>query len=80
MLQTILQKILRRPEVQNVTGLSCSSIYERMADGTFPKPIPLGGRAVGWLEAEIIDWQNERKAERDNKRRQSRGQRRHQAK
>jgi prophage regulatory protein len=63
-----LQKILRRPEVERVTGLPCSSIYEQMAAGTFPKPIPLGGgRAVGWLEAEIIDWQKKRIADRDCK-------------
>lgn len=60
-----MQKILRRPDVESATGLKCSSIYERMAAKTFPRPIPLGGRAVGWIEAEIIDWQNKRKAERD---------------
>lgn len=62
-----LQRTLRRPEVESVTGLKCSSIYERMAAKTFPRPIPLGGRAVGWLESEIIDWQNKRKTERDKR-------------
>jgi predicted DNA-binding transcriptional regulator AlpA len=37
-----------------------------MAKGTFPKPIKLEGKAVGWLEPEIIAWQKKRKAERDN--------------
>ena len=32
---------------------------------TFPKPIPLGEKAVGWLEDEIIQWQKDRIAERD---------------
>jgi prophage regulatory protein len=27
-----------------------------MAQGTFPKPVSLGGRAVGWLEAEVQQW------------------------
>jgi prophage regulatory protein len=36
--------------------LSRSTIYLRIAQGTFPKPVGLGGRAVGWLEAEIQEW------------------------
>jgi prophage regulatory protein len=63
-----LQKILRRPEVECATGLPRSSIYERMAAGKFPKAVPLGGRSVGWIEAEIIAWQEQRVAERDRKR------------
>ncbi len=63
-----MQKFLRRPEVEQVTGLPRSSIYERIAAGRFPKPIPLDGRAVGWLEPEIIEWQKQRIAERDQKR------------
>ena len=49
-------RIMRLPEVKAITGLSRSTIYFRMALGTFPKQIPLGGRAVGWLEAEIQNW------------------------
>jgi prophage regulatory protein len=63
----IAAKFLRRPEVEKITGLPRSSIYERMAEGTFPKPIPLGGRSVAWIEAEIIDWQKKRVAERERK-------------
>ena len=48
--------ILRLPEVKRTTGLSSSTIYLRIAEGTFPKPVSLGGRAVGWLEAEIQEW------------------------
>jgi prophage regulatory protein len=49
--------ILRRPQVQSRTGLSRSSIYKRMGDGSFPKPVSLGGdRAVGWIESHIDDW------------------------
>ncbi len=48
--------ILRLPQVKRQTGLSRSSIYERMGKGSFPKPISLGTRAVGWLESEIEDW------------------------
>ncbi len=48
--------ILRLPEVKRSTGLSRSTIYLRIAEGCFPKPVSLGGRAVGWLEAEVQDW------------------------
>ena len=48
--------VLRLPAVKSRTGLSRSSIYIRIADGTFPKPIALGVRAVGWLENEIDEW------------------------
>lgn len=47
-------KFLKLPEVRIRTGKSRSSIYKDVNDGTFPKPIKLGGpRAVGWIEAEI---------------------------
>ena len=48
--------ILRLPAVKSRTGLSRSTIYLRITDGTFPKPVNLGRRAVGWVEAEIQDW------------------------
>lgn len=50
--------------VQERTGLSRSTIYAMMAAGSFPKPIPLGLRAVGWAESEIAAWLESRKAER----------------
>ena len=48
--------ILRRRVVEARTGLSRSTIYLRMAQGTFPKSIPLGPRAIGWLESEVEAW------------------------
>ncbi|WP_019594112.1 AlpA family transcriptional regulator [Thioalkalivibrio sp. ALM2T] len=48
--------ILRLPTVKARTGLSRSTIYLRISQGSFPKPITLGGRAVGWIEAEVNDW------------------------
>ena len=48
--------ILRLSDVKSRTGLSRSTIYARMAEGAFPTTISLGGRAVGWVEAEINDW------------------------
>ena len=57
--------ILRRRAVEARTGLSRSSIYEAIAVGTFPKPIRLGPRAVGWLSSEVDDWLQGRIAARD---------------
>lgn len=48
--------ILRRNQVQARTGLSRSTIYLYMKSGLFPKPVSLGARAVGWVEAEVSDW------------------------
>ena len=52
----MMHTILRLPDVKRSTGLSRSTIYLRIAQGTFPKPVSLGGRAVGWLEAEVQQW------------------------
>jgi prophage regulatory protein len=48
--------ILRRKQVESRTGLSRSSIYAMMAKNKFPKPVSLGGRAVGWIEIQIDQW------------------------
>lgn len=50
----MFRRILRFPEVSHITGLPRSSIYQRMADGKFPKSVPLGGRLVGW-PSDVID-------------------------
>jgi len=49
-------RLLRRRQVETLTGLKRSTIYEGMARGHFPKPIHLGPRSVGWLANEIEDW------------------------
>jgi prophage regulatory protein len=48
--------ILRRPEVEARTGLSRSTIYAWMKVGTFPKPVKLGARLVGWIDSDIEAW------------------------
>ncbi len=59
--------ILRLPDVKHRTGLSRSSIYLRVSQNAFPKPISLGGQAVGWVENEIEDWLSQRIEERQRK-------------
>jgi prophage regulatory protein len=58
-------KVLRLPAVTAKTGRRKQAIYEDMAAGTFPRPIKLSAKAVGWLEHEIDAWIKERIAERD---------------
>lgn len=55
-----MQTILRRNDVERLTGLPRSTIYDRISKGTFPRPIKLSERSVGWLEDEIKQWQAER--------------------
>ena len=62
-----LDKFLRIAGVIAATGLGRATIYELMAEGKFPRPVKLmvGSKAVGWLESEIVEWQEARIAERD---------------
>lgn len=48
--------MLRRPHVEQRTGLSRSTIYLYIKMGEFPKPYRLGMKTVGWLESEINEW------------------------
>lgn len=48
--------ILRLNSVIEITGLSRSSIYNYIKAGTFPRPLKLGLRAVGWLASEVFEW------------------------
>ncbi|HLQ12538.1 MAG TPA: AlpA family phage regulatory protein [Steroidobacteraceae bacterium] len=50
---TTMQTILRLPSVEAETGLSCATIYRRVAEGLWPKPVSLGARAVGWPAREV---------------------------
>ncbi len=53
-------RILRRAEVQRITGLSATTIWRRERDGAFPKRRRLGPRAVGWLASEVLAWAESR--------------------
>ena len=49
-------RLLRRVEVENRCGLATSTIYRKMSEGTFPKPVKVGPKAVRWWESEIDQW------------------------
>lgn len=59
-------RIIKLKEVMECTGLGRSSIYKQISDGTFPKNVSLGYRAVGWVDSEVDEWILEKIAERDN--------------
>ncbi|BDI61810.1 helix-turn-helix transcriptional regulator [Qipengyuania nanhaisediminis] len=57
--------IYRERDLKAVTNTSRKFREDAMKAGTFPKPVPLGPKARGWLVSEIEDWIEERKAARD---------------
>lgn len=65
--------ILRLPELKLRIGVKRSSIYGKLDpkckqfDPSFPKPVRLGGRSIGWVDFEISQWLEARVAERDAK-------------
>ncbi len=48
--------LLRLPAVRQRIGLSTATIYRRIAEGTFPRPLKVGAQSVAWIEAEIQQW------------------------
>ena len=66
-------EILRLPAVTSRTGLSKSTIYKRISEGSFPAPISLGDRAVGWIDSAVDGWVQERIDDSRKAQRSSRG-------
>ena len=52
----MIDKLLRRRQVEEVTGLSRSSIYRLMRNGEFPVPVRVGPAAVRWKASDISAW------------------------
>jgi prophage regulatory protein len=60
-------EIIRLREFQRRIGLARSTVYQRLAsDPSFPRPLSLGGRSVGWLVAEVEDWLQSQAARRQS--------------
>jgi prophage regulatory protein len=49
-------RLLRRAEVERLTGLSRSTLYSWMKEGRFPQPVRLGARIVAWRESDVTEW------------------------
>lgn len=50
------ERMLRLPEVKSRTGMSRSTIYNRIRDQAFPSPVNLGGNISAWRETEVDGW------------------------
>jgi len=57
--------VLKKPTVLNRVGMSAPTLWRRVKDKSFPQPISLGGRSVGWLESEVNEWIKARAALRN---------------
>lgn len=55
----------RLPSVLRRTGLGRSSVYVAIGEGTFPRPVKISPRAIGFLTCEIDAWIEQRVADRD---------------
>lgn len=55
-------RIMRRIEVEQLVGLKRSQLYLLMAQGSFPKPVRLSERAVGWRARDVATWLSSREA------------------
>ena len=55
-----IPQLLRLPAVLQVTGLARSTVYRMVADHTFPAPVRLAKRAIGWRHDDVRQWTIER--------------------
>jgi prophage regulatory protein len=57
-----IQKHYRRREVEALTGLARSTLYDLMSKGAFPRPVKITGKAVAWPENAIAAWLADRQS------------------
>ena len=50
------ERILRMRTVLERTGLSRSTLYRKMRDGTFPNQVRISEHCCGWRESAINRW------------------------
>lgn len=55
-LSGVAPAFLRMTDVTRLTALSRATLYRRMAQGKFPAPVHLGGRACGWTPSALQAW------------------------
>jgi prophage regulatory protein len=59
------RKLIKLPEVKELTTFSSATIYRLMKKGAFPKQIKLAERSSGWFIEEIYDWLENKRNIRD---------------
>jgi prophage regulatory protein len=50
------ERIIRLKTVLNRTGLSRSTLYRKVAEGTFPRQVPISINGAGWYESAVNRW------------------------
>lgn len=60
-------RVLRKPEVEHISGYCERALRDMEREGRFPKRFLLdpNGRAVGWLESEVLAWVRQRAETRE---------------
>lgn len=53
-------ELWREPRVLQVVGYARSTIWQKVKAGEFPKPVPIGPRAVAWPSNEVQEWVRQR--------------------
>ena len=59
-------RIIKLHDVKKITTFSISTIYRLASQGKFPKPIKLAERSSGWIEQEVLDYLDNRIAQRED--------------
>ena len=59
-MMTMHDRLLRRRQVEEITGMGRSSIYRLMQEGEFPRPVRIGPAAVRWKASDIAAWMESR--------------------
>ena len=52
------ERFLRLPAVISMTGIPRSSLYDKLASGSFPEPVRIGERCIAWRLSSITNWMN----------------------
>ncbi|WP_028244059.1 helix-turn-helix transcriptional regulator [Denitrificimonas caeni] len=58
-------KLLKIKDVSALTSLARATIYKYIKEGVFPKQVNLGTNCVAWVESEVLEWIEEKIAQRD---------------
>lgn len=57
-------RVVRKPELWNMIGVSDATIWRMEKAGKFPKRVQIGGNSVGWFLSEITRWLEQKASER----------------
>lgn len=65
MVMQLKQALIRKKEVLRRTGFSNATLYNKLKDNDFCKPVKIGSRSIAFVEAEVDAWIDQRIQDRD---------------